>query len=100
MYDGLNPVSITPENIGINEEDNLFIDKKNYRKKIRNLQKSIRLIDNSVDYNEIQNKDLYRSLIAYPNNENHNHSFSHFIHDFNNNVVYNTSSHQENTYKD
>jgi hypothetical protein len=65
--------------MGINEEeDDLFIDKKNYRKKIRNLQKSIRPIDNSPDYNEIVNKDLYHSLIQYNNN-----NYSDFIHDFN-----------------
>jgi hypothetical protein len=74
--------------MGINEEDDLFIDKKNYRKKIRNLQKSIRPIGNSPDYNEIHNKNLYRSLIPYNNHnydleENHNHNYSDFIHDFN-----------------
>jgi hypothetical protein len=88
MYDGSNPVSITPENMGINEEDDLFIDKKNYRKKIRNLKNTIRPIGNSPDYNEIQNKNLYRSLIPYNNHnydleENHNHNYSDFIHDFN-----------------
>jgi hypothetical protein len=29
MYDGSNPVSVTPENIGINEEDDLITNKKN-----------------------------------------------------------------------
>jgi hypothetical protein len=39
--------------------------------------------NHSPDYNEILNKDLYCSLIPYPNKENHNHDYSDFIHDFN-----------------
>jgi hypothetical protein len=105
MYDRLNPVSTTPDDI--NEEDDLFTNKNNYRKKIRKLQMSIRPIGNekstnSPDYNQIQNTNLYRTLIPYytyedgineklnvgPNYdfnwyENNNHNYSDFIREFN-----------------
>jgi hypothetical protein len=75
----------------------LITNKEKYRKRIRKLQMSIRPIGNkkstnSPDYDQIQNTDLYRSLIPYNTNENginweekhnHNHNYSDFIHDLN-----------------